>query len=1334
MPLTTVGVVSAVTPSVVETYFSHFLNRGPLRQKPTAHISYHEGLRLIRQFLEYSSKHTVEDLQAFTAQWVPAPHWVRIESVDISDRHLARSAKLLQDQLGERGQDLVGGKTWWQWRRPDSRLRAEWVEMKKDIADRRRTAAKLDRAILYVHGGAYYFGSVDEHRYQIQRHARKMKARILAPRYRLAPQFPFPCALHDCIAAYLFLLEHFQPSQILFAGDSAGGGLVLSMLAILRDQGQPLPAGTILLSPWVDLTHSFPSVAGDGGRDYIPAHGFHHKPSMVWPPSDSDELETLNAPKSKKSKKDPMPSGVEADAKNKSANGLPGQHRDLSIVLDDQKIDIKDQIQMYAPNHLLAYPLVSPVQLPSLGGLPPMLIQVGGGELLRDEQIYLAHKAADPRGYPPGDSLMAAYGLNRADVTRYPPTYVQLQVWDDLCHVPHTLSFTRPAKYMFRSVAQFGAWALAHAQHKDIEIEEDANSIISSGPDTDNEADAPISDPQRTLKKPNKDGKDEPADAKVRRRPTGAVGSAGDPLPPFKDHMIRQRVDRHGVTYPLALPGELACLHLDPDSIGAIKPGPVRKWLAKKKEQDGKFANERRKVQKKRLKEMSHGYEVVAAGERPPPTALAGRRRQDMPAEKRAKKSWGLAMWSGWGSSHDEVTIERGERMEHRPNRQEAANGAKSEGAAAAASADTARADMLPPAPSRMAQRRTSSASRLSIPHHNDPRDRMRSPNRRVSDVGQADDSLQRRRAPETQRSRQISPAVVASGASGASGENAQTQRIQPEPFQDQDQDRQNAEAPNMSDVAPDSTQVDGSDNTFTSSGSNRPHNGSMAYPFKIRNPMPGSSTGTIDGDGVSTAGTATSKSTPEPSIAPSELFAPEKELVLPSFEKEVVVTPSSASQLSHLQRPSAHSPATPYDAGRPAAMRMRPSASDHSFGSRDDAVGPSPPFQHTNGSGSLPSSPIDGRRPRDDAFRMRNPSTGQQMDQVGAVGAVNAKFGGGSNGYPDPDSIQPVPVGPPKPVGFAYNPRDLRNAMLHRHAAETAAASAASASAANGTAPGPSGQPKPLRQQTAPAAHSRQHTGLVVDAVELPATVRKAPQPQGPVRSPPRAVNLDGIPVELSAVKQTRASTLPAPRSASSASTPSASTAFELSAVRQSRDSIAAPPRQQQLQQQSHVTASPTTVSPMGDDFSMGYSALRPVRASPAGGSGSPSDSAARGPDPAIRENIIMPIVEQRKPTPSQPADHPQASAQEPAAPGSRLKDFEFGKFGGGGGKTGAQRPGTASSRKSKDGAKGAAAAAAEKMDRPRTGSKPPVLAELSLGSGEWGLEGADGEISGRP
>jgi acetyl esterase/lipase len=144
-------------------------------------------------------------------------------------------------------------------------------------------------------------------------------------------------------------------------------------------------------------------------------------------------------------------------------------------------------LQMYTTNELLSHPLVSPIMQPSLGGLPPLLVMVGGGEILRDEQIYLAHKCANPSKYPPPESALDDRG--REQINQYKPTDVQLQVWDDLCHVAPTLSFTRPAKYMYRSVAQFSAWALARAQKRDIEIldDDDISVISTSSSDSDKE-------------------------------------------------------------------------------------------------------------------------------------------------------------------------------------------------------------------------------------------------------------------------------------------------------------------------------------------------------------------------------------------------------------------------------------------------------------------------------------------------------------------------------------------------------------------------------------------------------------------------------------------------------------------------------------------------------------------------------------------------------------------------------------------------------------------------------------------------------------------------------
>lgn len=152
---------------------------------------------------------------------------MRTEDVIIPQKQIFEAASILQRQLGPHGIDRIGGKQWWQWRRNKSDLKGEWIEMRNDYTQRKKVGETGKRVMLYIHGGAYFFGSVDEHRYQMQRHARKLKARVFAPRYRLAPQFPFPCGLLDCLSAYLYLLTIQDPSTIVLAGDSAGGGMIM---------------------------------------------------------------------------------------------------------------------------------------------------------------------------------------------------------------------------------------------------------------------------------------------------------------------------------------------------------------------------------------------------------------------------------------------------------------------------------------------------------------------------------------------------------------------------------------------------------------------------------------------------------------------------------------------------------------------------------------------------------------------------------------------------------------------------------------------------------------------------------------------------------------------------------------------------------------------------------------------------------------------------------------------------------------------------------------------------------------------------------------------------
>lgn len=657
-----------------------YTNRRPRALKPTAHLSYDEGINLIRRFLRYASTQTVEDLQRFTAQKVPVPHWVKVIEDVIPEEQLKKAAEILQKQLGHHGIEKVGGKTWWQWRIPDKPLKAEWIEMKSDIAARKKIGDMGRRVMFYIHGGAYFFGSVDVHRYQLQRHARKLNARLYAPRYRLAPQFPFPCGLQDCLAAYLQLLASGQePSTIVMAGDSAGGGMVLSMLCTLRDQGLPLPAGAVLLSPWVDLTHSFPSVAEDSPFDYVPGNGFHQRPSAAWPPPNADDMLKIEQELVKElAHKQHLPKENVEDAVRGfrvsesvsveehetgphtthpgtgPANPYPRPGHNISIQIDGKVVELIDQIHMYASNQLLGHPLVSPVLQPSLGGLPPLLILVGGGEMLRDEQIYLAHKAANPEKHPPNDIFLDEHPTDelRKQVTAWKPTDVQLQVWDDLCHVAPTLSFTRPAKYMYRSVAQFSAWALARAQHTGIEImDDDAVSVISDSVSDDEYG------PEGTkVPKTAADGSHGAAKC---------IGKAGDPLPSFKKHMIRQRVDRHGNIFPLAPTSELPACQMTPDQVGCIKEGPVRKWIERKLQMDTKYASQKRKVQKQRLKEMRRGYMTFGNEEVPPPSALAGRRLKDVKVmEEKKAKSWALGLWSIWGSKHDEKTIKNEEKAQ----------------------------------------------------------------------------------------------------------------------------------------------------------------------------------------------------------------------------------------------------------------------------------------------------------------------------------------------------------------------------------------------------------------------------------------------------------------------------------------------------------------------------------------------------------------------------------------------------------------------------------------------------------------------------------------------
>lgn len=110
------------------------------------------------------------------------------------------------------------------------------------------------RFLFYLHGGGYLIGSARTHADVVARLAVASRARALSVDYRLAPEHPFPAALEDALEAYrTWTRAGADPRCMVVAGDSAGGGLTMAMLAALRDAGLPLPAAAVCFSPWVDF-------------------------------------------------------------------------------------------------------------------------------------------------------------------------------------------------------------------------------------------------------------------------------------------------------------------------------------------------------------------------------------------------------------------------------------------------------------------------------------------------------------------------------------------------------------------------------------------------------------------------------------------------------------------------------------------------------------------------------------------------------------------------------------------------------------------------------------------------------------------------------------------------------------------------------------------------------------------------------------------------------------------------------------------------------------------------------------------------------------------------
>ena len=127
-----------------------------------------------------------------------------------------------------------------------------------------------DLVIFYIHGGGFVFGSPETHAAMLAQLAARTGARVVMPRYRLAPEYPYPAAIEDVENAYLALVRSgVDPGNIVIGGDSAGGALTFSLLGQIMANRWPMPRGAFGFSPFVDFAHQGASHRENAKREAV---------------------------------------------------------------------------------------------------------------------------------------------------------------------------------------------------------------------------------------------------------------------------------------------------------------------------------------------------------------------------------------------------------------------------------------------------------------------------------------------------------------------------------------------------------------------------------------------------------------------------------------------------------------------------------------------------------------------------------------------------------------------------------------------------------------------------------------------------------------------------------------------------------------------------------------------------------------------------------------------------------------------------------------------------------------------------------------------------------
>ncbi|KAF9928065.1 hypothetical protein FBU30_002665 [Linnemannia zychae] len=317
-------------------------------------------------------------------------------------------------------------------------LRGEWIEALVEKTQSKKIGAKVARkksnvVLLYCHGGGHVFCSATFHRQIVTRMLLELGpgARAFVVDYRLAPEDPFPAAVHDIYAAYLYLTQPDHPAitlctnsphhhttpvlpkDVVLAGDSAGAGVAIAFQLYMRDYVQPsvepkieMPPVTVLISAWTDISTSMPSASSK--------HTYCYTPS---------------------------PMGVNPFVNESAFYAFPKFNFARTYLCGDYKLVPNERnsrgrsIEWEWYRHLAQHPLVSPVYTANLSGLgSATLLQTGAFDRLADDTRLYAHKLGEAVG---------------------PAERVRLELYRDMVHVHQFFEFLPMADKALRSMAEF---------------------------------------------------------------------------------------------------------------------------------------------------------------------------------------------------------------------------------------------------------------------------------------------------------------------------------------------------------------------------------------------------------------------------------------------------------------------------------------------------------------------------------------------------------------------------------------------------------------------------------------------------------------------------------------------------------------------------------------------------------------------------------------------------------------------------------------------------------------------------------------------------------------